>query len=40
MHPRLDKAEVLRGSLSTRVTFQKILLGWISIAETSDREES
>ena len=40
MHPQLGKAEVRRGSLSTRVMFREILLGWISIAETSDREES
>ena len=40
MHPRLGKAKVRRGSLSTKVMFQEILLGWISIAETSDREKS
>ena len=39
MRPRLDKVEVLRDSLSTRVTFQEIQLGWISIVGTSDREE-
>ena len=40
MHLRLDKVEVLKDSLSTRVMFQEILLGLISIAETSDRGES
>ena len=40
MHPRLNKVEVLRGSLLTRVMFQEILLERISIAETSDKEES
>ena len=40
MHPRLDKAKIRRGSLSTRVTFQEILLRRISIVETLDREES
>ena len=40
MGPRLNKAEVLRGSLSIRVAFQEIQLGRISIAKTSDRGES
>ena len=38
MHPRLDKVKVRRGSLLVRVTFQEILLGQISIIETSDKE--
>ena len=40
MRPWLDKAEVLRYGLSTRVTIPEIQLGRINIAETSDREES
>ena len=36
----LDKAEVIRDGLSTRVTILEIQLEWISISETSDREES
>ena len=39
MHPWLGKAKVLRDGLSTRVTFSKIQLEWISIAEISDKEE-
>ena len=40
MPPWLTKAEVRRGGLSRKVTFQEVLLVWISIAETFDREES
>ena len=40
MSPRLDKVEVLKDGLSTRVTIPKILLELISIAKMSDREES
>ena len=40
MRCRLDKAEVLRDGLSTRVMISKIQLEWTSITETSDREES
>ena len=40
MRPQLDKVEVLRDGLSTRVTIPKIQLKGISIAETSDGEES
>ena len=40
MHPWLGKAEVLRDGLSTRVTFSEIQLERISIAKTSDMEES
>ena len=35
----LTKAEVRRGSMSTKVVFQEVLLIWISIAKTSDRKE-
>ena len=40
MRPWLDKAEVLRDGLSTRVTFLEIQLERIRIVKTSDREES
>ena len=39
MPPRLT-VEVQRGSLSPRVTFLEVLLVWISIVKTFDREES
>ena len=38
--PWLAKAEVRRGSLSTKIMFQEVLLVQISNAEASDREES
>ena len=40
MRPWLAKAEVRRGGLPSRVTFQDVLLVRISIVETSDNGES
>ena len=39
IRPRLDKTEVLRDGLLTRVAILEIQLKQISIAEMSDREK-